>query len=798
MVRGIPKILIVDDDLLFSQSLKEVLNSRGYSVETTHTAKETLEKLSENYDIFLIDVNLPDKTGLELIEEIKNKIKPPPITILLTGFSSLTTVKKAIAIKADAYLEKPINPDRLFILLAKLLKEKEREKEYLRDYYKVIEKSNIPSAILSSEEIIYYNPLFPIDKIDLKKTTDKDIKIDEKYFRSIKLPIDQQNTLLFLVDISDKEKILENFNLILSQLPLKVYLVNENFQILGNNNYCYQEFKRSSYPCHLLGEFCPLLQAKMSGNSIKSLKTINQTYWEETCLPLKSEQFLLFFMDRTEEIAKTKEIYLIKQEWEKTFDAINDLIIIVDKDFNITKANKRVYQYFGKKELIGKKCYEIFHSLKEPIINCPFLKTLRTKISFNEEIEINEKIFLVSVSPIFDEKGDVTGCVHIARDITNLKRIEENLRKKNQELIILNQELQISQSKLIETAERLAKANEELTKLSNTKTEFVQILSHEMRTPLTAILEGTNLIYENISDENLQKIVKLIKNNAQKLFELINDLLDLTKIESGQQELLPQLIDVKKIINELTENLNVIAKEKGINIIKEIDENIPFAFMDEKAFYRIIVNLLSNAIKYNKENGKIIIRALKYPQENKIIISVKDEGIGIPKEEQYKVFQRFAQIYHPGYSSLSSTGLGLALCKELIERSGEKIWFESEEHKGTTFYFTVSCYDEEKEYNYYKERELKKAKELNFCLGILQIKKIKDEINERDLKIFSNFFQTSFNTSVNIRKVGNRVVAMVIGKEEELKRKFKEVKKLLKNTIKDISIEESYEKDFNN
>ncbi|MEO0096936.1 MAG: ATP-binding protein [candidate division WOR-3 bacterium] len=799
ITKSTPKILIVDDDLLFSQSLKEILNSRGYLVDTTQTAQETLEKLSENYDIFLIDINLPDKTGLELIEEIKNKIKPPPLIIVLTGFSSLTTAKKAIALKADAYLEKPINPDRLFILLAQLLKEKKKIDESLRSFYEIIENFNIPSAILSSEKIIYHNNLFPIDKINLKEITNKDIKIDEQYFRPVKLPIEQQNTLLFLIDISDKEKTIEDFQLIFSQLPLKVYLVKENFQILGNSNYCYQEFKNSSYPCHLLGEFCPLLQAKISGNSIKSLKTINQKHWEETCIPLKSNnQFLLFFTDRTEEITKTKEIYLTKQEWEKTFDAINDLIIIIDKDFNITKANKKACQYFGEKELIGKKCYEIFHSTKQPIALCPFSKTLRAKMSFTEEIEIDEKVFLISVSPIFDEKGDVSACVHIARDITNLKIIEENLRKKNQELTILTQQLQTSQNELIKTAERLAKANEELTKLSNTKTEFVQILSHEMRTPLTAILEGSNLIYENISDENLQKIIKLIKNNAQKLFELINDLLDLTKIESGQQELLPQLIDIRKIISELTENINVIAKEKGINLIKEIEENLPFAFIDEKAFYRIIVNLLSNAIKYSKENGKIIIRALKHPQEDKIIISVKDNGIGIPKEEQYKVFQRFAQISHPGYSSLSGTGLGLALCKELIERSGEKIWFESEEHKGTTFYFSVSCYEEEKEYNYYKERELKKAKELNFSLGILIIKKRENDFNENDLKIFSNFCRDSFGNSVTIRKIGKKLIAMFIGKEEELKKKFKEIKRFLKNTFKDITIEEKYEKDSDN
>ncbi|MCX7836658.1 MAG: ATP-binding protein [candidate division WOR-3 bacterium] len=798
IVKKPPKILIVDDDLLFSQSLKEILFSRGYLTDSVSTAKEALEKIAEDYDIFLIDINLPDKTGLELIEEIKNKIKPPPLTVILTGFSSLATAKKAISVKADAYLEKPINPDRLFILLAQLLKEKQKIDDSLKSFYEIVEKSNIPLAILSSEEIIYYNDLFPIDKINFHKITNKDIKIGEESFRIVKLPIDKEKSLLLLVNLTDKEKMLENFSLILSHLPLKVYLVNENFQIFGNNNYCYQEFKNISYPCYLLGDFCPLFQAKISGGFIKSLKTINHKHWEETCVPLKLNQFLLFFRDCTEEIEKTKELYLTKQEWEKTFDAINDLIIIIDKDFNITKANKKVYQFFKRKDLIGKKCYEIFHQKKEPIINCPFSKTLRTKIYFSEEIEIDRKVFLVSVSPIFDEKGEVIGCVHIARDITNLKIIEENLRKKNQELTILTQQLQASQNELIKTAERLAKANEELTKLSNAKSEFIQILSHEMRTPLTAILEGSNLIYENISDKNLQKIIKLIKNNAQKLFELINDLLDLTKIETGQHELLPQKVDIRKIIEELTENLNVIVKEKGLTLIKEIHENLPFAFIDEKAFYRIIVNLLSNAVKYSKENGKIIIRALKDPQEDKIIILIKDDGIGIPKEEQYKVFQKFAQISHPGYSIGSGTGLGLALCKELIERSGEKIWFESEEHKGTTFYFSVSCYQEEKEYNYYKERELKKAKELNFSLGIFQIKRLTKDIKETDFKIISNFFQDFFGNFLTIRKIGEKLIAMVIGKKEDLKTKFEKLKKLLKKTFPDILIEEKYEKDSNN
>jgi len=795
---NIPKILIVDDDLLFSQSLKEILISRGYLVDTTSTAKETLEKLQENYDVFLIDINLPDKTGLELIEEIKNRIKPPPLTIVLTGFSSLTTAKKAISLKADAYLEKPINPDRLFILLSQLLKEKQKKEGILEIFYEILERLNIPSAILTSEKIIYWNSLFPLEKINFDKTLDKDIKIGEQYFRPIRIPIDKEKTVLLLVDITDRESIIENLRIIFSHLPLKVYLINENFQIFGNNSHCYQEIKNNPYPCSLLGEFCPLFQAKISGSLVKSLKIIDQKYWEENCLPLKSNQFLLFFVDRTEEIEKAKKLYSTQQEWERTFDAINDLIVIIDKDFNITKANKKVFQYFDKKNLIGKKCFEIFHSTKEPISHCPFVKTLRTKMSFTEEIEINEKIFLVSVSPIFDEKGDVLGCVHIARDITILKTIEENLRKKNQELMILTQQLQASQTELIKTAERLAKANEELTKLSNTKTEFIQILSHEMRTPLTAILEGSNLVYENISDEKLQKIAKLIKNNAQKLFELINDLLDLTKIETGQQELLPQPVDVIKTLEELSENINVIVKEKGISLIKELEENLPLAFIDEKAFYRIIVNLLSNAVKYSKENGKIVIRALKHPEEDKIIISVKDNGIGIPKEEQYKVFQKFAQISHPGYSPVTGTGLGLALCKELVEKSDGKIWFESEEHKGTTFYFSIPCYSEEKEYNYYKEKELKKAKELNFSLGILQVKKMVGKFEEKDLKIFSNFCHDSLGISATVRKIGNVLIAMAIGREEELKKKFKEIKRILKNTFKDISIKEKYEKDFNN
>jgi len=793
------KILIVDDDTLFSLSLKEILSSRGYEVTTVTTAQEALTKINEDYEVWIVDLKLPDKDGLELVEEIKTVKFPPPIIIILTGFSSLPAAKKAITLKADAYLEKPINPDRLFLTLYQLLKEKEEECNRFNYLKKILEKTNVPTALIVDSKIIFYNHSFPIEKwqsFDL--TNSNDLKIDNQLYRCLVIPVEEKVSLIFLIDISDKEDLIEDYQTIFSSLPFKIYLVRDNYQVVGQNKFCYQIFKNYSYPCSFFGETCLLLQAKTSKSAVKALKIIKERHWEENCLPLKNNQFLLFFIDRSEEIEKNRELYLATEEWEKTFNAIDDMIVIIDKDFNILKANKATYQFFNNKKLIGKKCYEIFYQKKEPIINCPFVKTLRTKTSFTEEIEINNQTFIVSVSPIFGEGGDVERCVHVARNITNLKIIEENLREKTKELTILNQELQNSQKELIKTAERLAKTNEELVKLSNAKTEFVQILSHEMRTPLTAILEGSNLLYEKCREADTKKLLQVIKNNAQKLFELINDLLDLTKIESGRIELLPQAVDVNKIFSQLINNLQTIVKEKGLKIIKEIDEKIPLAFVDENVFYRIIVNLLSNAVKYSKENGEIWIRAFPHFQEKKIIISIKDNGIGIPKSEQHKVFQKFAQIVHPGYRPIKGTGLGLALCKELVEKSGGSIWFESEEHKGTTFYFTIPIYEEEEDFQYYKQQILKKAKELNLDLGIFWIKKEKEDFKKEEREMIKNLAKDIIGDTAEIRNFYKKIVVMVIGRQEELKKKFKKFKKLITQAIRETVIEEQYEKDFDN
>ncbi len=793
------KILIVDDDTLFSQSLKEILASRGYEVATANTAQEALTKINEDYEVWIVDLKLPDKDGLELVEEIKTIKFPPPIIIILTGFSSLPAAKKAITLKADAYLEKPIDPDRLFLTLYQLLKEKEEACNRFNYLKKILEKASLPAALIVDSKIIFYNYSFPIEKwqpFDL--TNRNDLKIDNQLYRCVAIPVEEKVSLIFLINLSDKERLIEEYQTIFSYLPFKIYLVKDNYQVVGQNKFCYQIFKNYSYPCSFFGETCLLLQAKTAKSAVKALKIIEGKHWEENCLPLKNNQFLLFFIDRSEEVEKNQKLYLATEEWEKTFNAINDMIVIIDKNFNILKVNKATYQFFNNKKLIGKKCHEIFHQTKEPIINCPFVKTLRTKTSFTEEIEINDQTFIISVSPIFDEKGEVERCVHVARNITNLKIIEENLREKTKELTILNQELQNSQKELIKTAERLAKTNEELIKLSNAKTEFVQILSHEMRTPLTAILEGSNLLYENCQEADAKKLLQLIKNNAQKLFELINDLLDLTKIESGRIELLPQAVDINKIFSQLINNLQVIAKEKGVKIIKEIDEKIPLAFVDENAFYRIIVNLLSNAVKYSKENGEIRIRAFPHFQEKKIIISIKDNGIGIPKSEQYKVFQKFAQIVHPGYQPIKGTGLGLALCKELVEKSGGSIWFESEEHKGTTFYFTIPIYEEEEDFQYYKQQLLKKAKELNLDLGIFLIKKDGEDFKKEEKEMIKNLVKDFMSETAEIKNFYKKIVVMVIGKEKELKEKFKKFNRLIRQAIKGIIIEEQYEKDFNN
>jgi signal transduction histidine kinase/putative methionine-R-sulfoxide reductase with GAF domain len=222
------------------------------------------------------------------------------------------------------------------------------------------------------------------------------------------------------------------------------------------------------------------------------------------------------------------------------------------------------------------------------------------------------------------------------------------------------------------------------------KSEFLANMSHELRTPLNAIIGFSEVLLERLFGEINEKqddYLKDIHSSGKHLLTLINDILDLSKIEAGRMELESSTFDIADAISNATTLVRERAQRHGIVLGQQVDRKLGEITADERKFKQILLNLLSNAVKFTPDNGRIDITARR--EENDVAVAVHDTGIGIAVEDQAAVFEEFRQVGRDYTSKQEGTGLGLALTKKFVELHGGRIWLESEPGKGSTFTFTL-------------------------------------------------------------------------------------------------------------
>jgi PAS domain S-box-containing protein len=259
---------------------------------------------------------------------------------------------------------------------------------------------------------------------------------------------------------------------------------------------------------------------------------------------------------------------------------------------------------------------------------------------------------LYNASVYKDEKGRVLGVFAAARDVTERKRFEQSLQEANR-----------------------------------MKSEFLANMSHELRTPLNGIIGFTEfLVDEKPGALNLKQKEYLsdVLNSARHLLQLINDVLDLAKVEAGKMELHPEVFPVRKAIEEVTAVIKGIAHKKHIAIGVEIGEGLDAVLLDQHKFKQVLYNLLSNAVKFTDDGGKVDIQA-RHVDPDQLEVQVRDTGIGIKIEDINRLFTEFEQLDTGTARRFEGTGLGLALTKKIIEFQGGHISVESEPCKGSTF-----------------------------------------------------------------------------------------------------------------
>jgi signal transduction histidine kinase len=245
------------------------------------------------------------------------------------------------------------------------------------------------------------------------------------------------------------------------------------------------------------------------------------------------------------------------------------------------------------------------------------------------------------------------------------------------------------EEKVAQRTAELEKANTRLLELDRLKSDFLSTVSHELRTPLTSIRSFSEILlrYDVGNTEKRKQFVTIIHNEAERLTRMINNLLDLSKIEAGRLEFSPKSVELEPVFSRATDTTHPLLVEKNIRMSCTIEPGLKPVYADADWLHQVLTNLLFNSVKFSPEGGTIRLNAVE--KEGVAQVSVADEGPGIPPDRLEQIFERFHQVRDTQVAQSLGTGLGLTISREIVERMGGKIWAESTLGAGAVFFFTV-------------------------------------------------------------------------------------------------------------
>jgi len=296
---------------------------------------------------------------------------------------------------------------------------------------------------------------------------------------------------------------------------------------------------------------------------------------------------------------------------------------------------------------------------------------------------------LIYAAPIIHE-GEVVGARGITIDITERKKMERELQERNERLDAQNEELQSQAEELKAQQQELVEKTREVERANQLKSEFLARMSHELRTPLNVIIGFSELLMDEVPgqiNQEQRQCLNDISDSSQHLLNLINEVLDLSKIESGKVELKLEDIALPEVIESLTRTIMPILAPRKQSLDIEIEPALSTVRAGEGKLGQVLLNLVDNASKATPDGGRLKIEAVR--EGDWCRLSVIDNGIGIKKKDQERIFEPFCQLENPLHREGKGTGLGLALVRQIIERYGGQIRVESEYGKGSRFTFTL-------------------------------------------------------------------------------------------------------------
>ncbi len=425
---------------------------------------------------------------------------------------------------------------------------------------------------------------------------------------------------------------------------------------------------------------------------------INDTtrYFDARMVLLDNERALSIVRDMTSQKRIQKALIISEENYRTIFELATDSIFIHDPETGaIIDANRNAIESYGLKTLDELKNFGFYSEspygfdealkwMKKCVTHGPqvfeWLNKRADGTYFWEEVHL-------SLAKLLGKDRIISLC----RDITKRKSIEERLKAANRELKNRNEEYAALNEEYATQNEELQEAKEKAEEADRLKSAFLANMSHEIRTPMNAIMGFSSLLERGqTTPEKGKQYAEIIKRRSNDLLKIIDDILDISKIEANQMVMSPTVGNVSKLLDEILEytltktevdtNSNV-----RISIVNQLVDN-PIIVTDFGRLKQVLFNLTENALKFTHQ-GSIEIGCNKH-SSGMLLFYVKDSGTGIPLEMHDTIFERFQQAHKN--VNIGGTGLGLAICKGIVNLLGGDIWIESEEGKGSTFFFTIS------------------------------------------------------------------------------------------------------------
>jgi len=436
-------------------------------------------------------------------------------------------------------------------------------------------------------------------------------------------------------------------------------------------------------------EYNIVVRVIRSDGKVRYIHTLAEVTRDTHGKPIK---FVGTQLDITESKQAEEKLRESEERFKSIFDNAMDGILVGDIETKKTLfGNKMICRMLGfdEEEIKNTSISDIHPEKDLPYVMEQFEKQAANVNELAKDIPMKRKdgsVFFADINSTPIKFGGKTYLLGILRDITERKLAEEELRKHRDHL----EELVKERTALITAkTEELVIAKERAEAADRLKSIFLATMSHELRTPLNSIIGFTGIILQGFSgplNDEQKKQLDMVNNSANHLLALINDVLDISKIEAGQLNIDISQVEMNKAIKTVVNIMTQLAEKKGLILKVEVAPDVNTIMSDRRRVEQILFNLLSNAIKFT-EKGEVKIEC--NIRDSQVITRVIDTGIGIKSEHMDRLFKPFVQLENGMSRRYEGTGLGLSICKKLVELLGGRIIVESEIGKGSVFTFTL-------------------------------------------------------------------------------------------------------------